>query len=228
MHPGSRVLWRCSAPPAIPPREPQFCQKGVLSILSSIGEQKKVGWMGTTVILFLVKKSLEKTKVWDGACREATASSSVAIVREEVFAHFLAVAVQRHSIMRNWLCRLSGRIICDVLLVVKENDKHAFGFALCTFRARLMLSSPNTCLITGKVSVVLFGRFAQNLMHILCRVRHEIASGQIHDSKEKDVRSQHFHPAAWNIVHLLPRYDSTSTIIYRWIEPLQLLYRWQL
>jgi hypothetical protein len=40
-----------------------------------------------------------------------------------------------------------------------------------------------------------------------------------------DVKNQHFHPAACNLVHWLPRY--ASTIIYRCIALLQLLYRWQ-
>jgi hypothetical protein len=38
MHPGSRVLWGCSAPPAILPPSPQLCQNGSLSVMSSIGE----------------------------------------------------------------------------------------------------------------------------------------------------------------------------------------------
>jgi hypothetical protein len=41
-------------------------------------------------------------------CREATASSFVAEVRGEVFAHFYAVTLKRHSIMRNLLLGLPG------------------------------------------------------------------------------------------------------------------------
>jgi hypothetical protein len=32
MHPGSRVLWECSALPAILPRSPLLCQNGSLSV----------------------------------------------------------------------------------------------------------------------------------------------------------------------------------------------------
>jgi hypothetical protein len=35
------------------------------------------------------------------SCRDATASSSIGKVRGEVFAHFHAVTVKRHSNMRN-------------------------------------------------------------------------------------------------------------------------------
>jgi hypothetical protein len=48
-----------------------------------------------------------------------------------------------------------------------------------SFCIRLMLSFPNTCLITTMVSVTLFLRFA----HIRCRIHREITSGQIQDSK---------------------------------------------
>jgi hypothetical protein len=41
----------------------------------------------------------------------------------------------------------------------------------------------------------------------------------------KERKNQQFHPAAWNSVHWLPRY--ASTIVYRCITLLQLLYRWQ-
>jgi hypothetical protein len=83
-------------------------------------------------------------------------------------------------------------------LDVKENDENALDFALHLFRlflsalnrachsnsrVRFMLSSPNACLITVKVSVALFPRFAQNLMLFLCRIHREIVSGQIHESK---------------------------------------------
>jgi hypothetical protein len=48
-------------------------------------------------MLFLVKNSLVKKDVR----RDATASSFVAEIRGEAFAHFQAVAVECHSIMWN-------------------------------------------------------------------------------------------------------------------------------
>jgi hypothetical protein len=45
-------------------------------------------------------------------CRNATASSFVAKFRGDVFAHFHAVAVKRHSSMRNCLFGLPARILC--------------------------------------------------------------------------------------------------------------------
>jgi hypothetical protein len=41
----------------------------------------------------------------------------------------------------------------------------------------------------------------------------------------KGRKNHHVHPAAWNVVHWLPGY--VSTIIYRCIALLQLLYKWQ-
>jgi hypothetical protein len=55
--------------------------------------------IGTTVMLFLVKKSLAKRQCEMVRWRDATASSFVAKVRGEVFAHFQAAAVGCHSSM---------------------------------------------------------------------------------------------------------------------------------
>jgi hypothetical protein len=79
-------------------------------------------------------------------------------------------------------------------------------------------------LMIAKVSIALFPRFAQHLMHTPCSIV-EIPSGQIRDSKWKVVKNQHIHPTESNFVHRFPRYS--STIIYRCIALLQLLYRWQ-
>jgi hypothetical protein len=46
-------------------------------------------------------------------CDDATASSSVAKVRGEIFSHFRTVAVNLHGNMRNWLFGLPGRIHCE-------------------------------------------------------------------------------------------------------------------
>jgi hypothetical protein len=46
-------------------------------------------------------------------CRDATASSFVAKVRGEAFAHFHAVAVKRHNSVRNLLFVLRGQILCE-------------------------------------------------------------------------------------------------------------------
>jgi hypothetical protein len=173
MQPRSRVLRGCSASPALLPRSPQLCQNGDISVLSSLWEteESRVPW--TTVVL--VKKNPWWERKYETVhCSDATARSFVTNVRGEVFSHFHVVAVKRHSSMRNWLFGLPGRILSEQS--VKENDEHALDFALhlprhfrsrwvCTFRVRLLLSSPNACLIIARVSVALFPRFAQNLTY---------------------------------------------------------------
>jgi hypothetical protein len=132
--------------------------------------------------------------------------------------------------MQNWLFGLSGYFfLWRTPFDIKENDEHAPDIALhlsrlfrsaqnqtCHSNTRvwLMLSPPNACLATVRVSVPLFPRFAQNLMHTRCRIHREIAP-----------QNQHIHPAAWNFVHSLAGY--ASSVIYRCIALLQLLYRWQ-
>jgi hypothetical protein len=71
--------------------------------------------MGTTVFFFLggLKIFWWKTKCETMRRRKVTASSFVANIRGEVFAHFQAVIIKRHSSMRNWLFGLPGRILCE-------------------------------------------------------------------------------------------------------------------
>jgi hypothetical protein len=70
-----------------------------------------------------------------------------------------------------------------------------------------------------------FPRFAHNPLFTSCRIHCEIASGQIHDSKQRDISNQQIHPIAWNGVYWLPRY--ASTVVCHCIMLQQLLYRWQ-
>jgi hypothetical protein len=65
-------------------------------------------------------------------------------------------------------------------LDVKGNEKRALYFAC----VRLMLPSPNACLI----SVALFPRFAQHLMLFLCRIHREIASRLQIKGRKKSAR----------------------------------------
>jgi hypothetical protein len=116
---------------------------------------------------------------------------------------------------------------------IKENDEHALDFALhlsrpfrswwvWTFSVRLMLFSPNACLVIVRVSVAHIRRLAQNLMHIWRRIHREIASRL----RIKGRKYQYIHPAACHFVHWLSRYASTTGITYRCFALLQLLYRW--
>jgi hypothetical protein len=112
MHPGSRVLCGCSAPPAILPRIPQLCQNGGFKIYLQSGKQRKVGWVGDeSHIVFGQKFSGEKESE-TVRYRDATGSSIVAKVRGEISAYFQAVATKRHSTMWKWLSGLPGRILC--------------------------------------------------------------------------------------------------------------------
>jgi hypothetical protein len=51
-----------------------------------------------------------------------------------------------------------------------------------------MLSSPSSSVTITRVCVALSPRSAQNLMHSHCGIHCEIAPGQIHNFKQKDVK----------------------------------------
>jgi hypothetical protein len=91
----------------------------------------------------------------------------------------------------------------------------------CTAHAFFLERLSNHCQGLHRTS----SETARNLMLFLCRIHHEIASGQITRLQIKWCENQQIQPAKWNLVHLLPRY--VNTIIYRYIALLQLLYWWQ-
>jgi hypothetical protein len=73
-----------------------------------------------------------------------------------------------------------------------------------------MLSSPKACVVIARVSVAIFPRFEQNLMLFPFRIHRQIASGQICDSTQKNIKNQNVPAAAWKYVHGLQRYASTN------------------
>jgi hypothetical protein len=194
MHPESRVLWGCSAPPGILPRSPQLCQNGGISVLFAIGEQRKLACLRDDSHVYGKQITWWGRKGETVRYRDATTISLVAKVRGEILAQFDAVAVKHHSSLRNWLFDLPGIILCDQSPWRERKLWDCFDFALhfsrsfrsrwvSTFRVRLMHSYPNPCLINARVSVPLFPRFEQNLMHTCCQIHREIAAGQMNDSK---------------------------------------------
>jgi hypothetical protein len=98
-------------------------------------------------------------------CRDATASSFVAKVWGEFFAHFHAVAVKYNNGMQNWLFGLPGQILCEqppcswlctspvspfsVLVSLDMPFKN-----LCTAHALF----PERLLIIARISLALFFR----------------------------------------------------------------------
>jgi hypothetical protein len=76
-------------------------------------------------------------------CCDATTSSIFSKFPGEVFAHFHAVAIKRHSSMQNQLFGLSGRIFVNIPLDIKENDEHALDFALQMSRLFFFRSTLN-------------------------------------------------------------------------------------
>jgi hypothetical protein len=91
-------------------------------------------------------------------CRDATASSFVAKIPSEVFAHFHAVAVKVTVVCGIDCLACQDEFYMNDPLDVEENFDHDLDFALRL--SRLFLSAQNRC-----------------------HIHREIASGQIHDSK---------------------------------------------
>jgi hypothetical protein len=140
-------------------------------------------------------------------CREATATSFFGQNSGAKSSHIFKqspLSVTAEYIIDCFTCQ--EEFIMNNPIDVKVDDEHALDFALYLFsicpepsmpykhRARLMLSSPNACLLNTRVSFAVFSRFAQHLMLFIFQAHRQIALGQIHDFKCKDVKYQHVHP----------------------------------
>ena len=91
----------------------------------------------------------------------------------------------------------------------------------------LKLWSPKPCWIILRVSVALFPRLAQNLMHNRCSFLWsivKIAMGHVHNSKQTRVKTAHIILPMWNLACWLAKHGSPT--IYRCFMLPQLLYRW--
>jgi hypothetical protein len=119
-------------------------------------------------------------------------------------------------------------------LDAKVNDEHALGFALHLSRFSVSVSLNFSC-----TAYVFFPERLSNhckgLRLNFFEICTECNAAHFSDPSRKSIRpdtklhikgrkNQHLHPAAWTVLHWLPRY--TSTIIYRGIAILQLLYKW--
>ena len=84
------------------------------------------------------------------------------------------------------------------------------------------------CWIILGVSVTLFPRLAQNLMHTHCSFLWsimKIATGHVHNSKQTCVKTAHIILPTWNLACWLAKHGSPT--VYRCFTLPQLLYRWR-
>jgi hypothetical protein len=86
-----------------------------------------------------------------------------------------------------------------------------------------MFSSLERSSNIASASVALFPRFSQNLMLFLCQINREIASGQMHDPQQKDVKISTFTQLSeilytdWQ--DMLARLHVATTIAMQMAEP---------
>jgi hypothetical protein len=178
---------------------------------------------------------------WKGSVRRCFVvmqqpGSSVSKIRGEVFAHFHAVAVKRHSSMHNWVFGLPERFICEQSSWC-QRKWWAYSW-LCSspvssFSVSVSLDFPWTA--HAFFAERLFNNY-QRLRRTFLKICTKFVVVALSDSLRNGIRpdarlqikgrkNQHFPPDAWNSVRWLPRY--ASTIIYRCIALLQLRYRSQ-
>jgi hypothetical protein len=72
-----------------------------------------VGWVGETVMLFLVKNFLVKKEVWDCALSWRNSQFFCHQSLGRILCTSSCSSVKRHSNMGNWLFGLPWRILCE-------------------------------------------------------------------------------------------------------------------
>jgi hypothetical protein len=131
-----------------------------------------------TIYIYIYKwmYSLVKKEVWN---RVLSWCNSHFFCHQS--SHIFIQSLQNIAVVfgTNWL-------FVNSLLSVKEIDEHALDFALHLsglFRSALNRVCHSFIYGSCHCKVTLFPRFAQNKMLFLCRIHHQITSGQIHNSK---------------------------------------------
>jgi len=93
---------------------------------------------------------------------------------------------------------------------------------------RFKLWSLKPCWIMSRVSVALFPRFAQNLMHTRCSFLWSFAKSaarHVHDSTQTCIKTDYAIPPMWNLASRLAKHGCPT--ISRCLALTQLLCRWR-
>jgi hypothetical protein len=146
-------------------------------------KQRKVGWVGTTVMLDLVKNSLVKEEVWEMAKSLYIFMQSLynitvlctidCLACRDKFFLSNPLDVKKKWRACSWLCP-SPVLPFSVLVNLDVPFKHP-----CTAHAFFPKCSSSHCQCLCHT----FSEISQNLMHTCCRIHRDITSGQMHDSK---------------------------------------------
>jgi hypothetical protein len=135
------------------------------------GNQRRVRCVGDdSHVGFVQQFPDEKIKCESVRCHDAIASSFVAKFRGEVLANFYAVAVKRHSSMRNWLSS-ARRIPCQQPSISRKR-LWTCSRVCSSPVSSLSVSISFHFLYTAHTffSDALVSRCAQNLMLFLCQI----------------------------------------------------------
>jgi hypothetical protein len=90
----------------------------------------QVGWLGDGAHDILVKNTIVKKEVLDGACRVAITSSFVIKFHSVVFIYFHVIALKCYSSMQNWYSGLSGWILWEQSPWSQRKSWATLNFAL--------------------------------------------------------------------------------------------------
>ena len=135
--------------------------------------------------------------------------------------------------MSSWILATVSGVVQLVVLPVCSSSSTDVRLILnwvCHWNTHvwLQLWSPKPCWIILRVSVALFPRLPQNLMHtrfsFLWSIV-KIATAHVHDSKQTRVKTAHIFLSTWNLAHWLAKHGS-PTVYWCFALP-QLLYRWR-
>jgi hypothetical protein len=150
MHPGSCVLWGCSASPAILTRSPQLSQGGGLSVLSSIRETEKSRVVGVWQSCCLLLKIFWWRRKYEMVhCGDTIVGSFVA----KVWGKFYWISIVRNNLKGSHI--VSSNLPNKTLILIEcPQDAykcyHLNGLTICLNASTLhILKKTDTAFLTA-------------------------------------------------------------------------------
>jgi hypothetical protein len=155
---------------------------------------------GATVVLFLVKRFLVQRGVWDGvfSWHQFFCLSSFSCSHHKMSQQYTELTVWPDRTNSLWIIRSMSKKMMNMLSTLLSNclafSRHAsLSECLCNHCQGLCCTSSEICTKYDAHSL------------FLCRIHHRITSGQIHDSKQKDVKKLAHPPSYMKFCILTPK-----------------------
>jgi hypothetical protein len=217
MHPVSRLLWGCSAQPAILPHRLNCVNMVAFPFYLQSGKQRKVGWVGNNSHVVFGKK--KKSPGENGSGDSVLSWCNNQFLCRQNLGQILHTFSCSRCKDITVVCRMECLACNNELFVnnpndVKENYEHALYFAFSCLTS-FDLSGFGLSIYSSHFFPEHLSNHCQGLCHTLSEICIEFDVLPLSDLSQNRIspdtwlqikghKNQHLCPAAWNFVHWLP------------------------